>query len=251
MPSKILFLRGCPKMPTVFRNMLVRQWIWVVAAGVLAVATNRSFAAEWVHWFGDGSLDGFQVVSGTATYEVKDGVLVGTTVDGSPNTFLATNEPVADFELTFEVLVDDELNSGVQVRSHLSQEGDAAPEGSKKDRPLPAGRLFGPQCEIAINGTAGDFWDEARRTNWWSELTETSEVRTDEAKAAFKKGEWNAYRIVVDGDHYRSWVNGVATADFTQANDPEGHIGFQVHGIKQGTGPYTVRWRKVMFRPLN
>ena len=226
-------------------------WMWILVAGVLAMTQGSSMAAEWVHWFGDGSMEGFQIVSGTATYEVQDGVLIGTTVDGSPNTFLATAEPVGDFELSFEVLVDDELNSGVQVRSHLSAEGDEAPEGAKNGRPLPAGRLFGPQCEIAINGTAGDFWDEARRSNWWSELTETADIRTDEAKAAFQKGEWNAYRIVVKGDHYRSWVNDVPTADVQQPHDPEGHIGFQVHGIKQGTGPYSVRWRKVMFRTLD
>ena len=58
------------------------------------------------------------------------------------------------------------------------------------------------------------------------------------------------YRIVVKGDHYQSWVNGVLTADFSQPNDPEGHIGFQVHGIKKGSGPYSVRWRGVKFRTL-
>lgn len=228
----------------------------VVAAGVLLggcwePSGARATAAEWEAWFADGSLDGFQIVSGTATYEVKDGVLVGTTVEGSPNTFLTTADPVRNFELTFEVLVDDPLNSGVQVRSHLAREGDPVPEGAKQDRPLPAGRLYGPQCEIAINGTAGDFWDEARRLNWWSELTGTGAIRTAAAKAAFRKSEWNAYRIVVEGDHYRSWVNDVPAADFHQPHDPEGHIGFQVHGIKKGTGPYTVRWRKVMFRRLD
>jgi len=40
----------------------------------------------------------------------------------------------------------------------------------------------------------------------------------------------------------------VPTADFTQAGDPESDIGFQVHGIKGGTGPYSVRWRNVKFR---
>ncbi len=234
----------------------VRHLMCVVAMGctvVLAASSPSSaVAAEkdsgWVHWFGNGSLEGFQIVSGTATYEIKDGVLIGTTADGSPNTFLATAKPVGDFELTFEVLVDDELNSGVQVRSHLSKEGDGPEEGAQNA--LPPGRLFGPQCEIAINGTAGDFWDEARRGNWWSELTQTQGIRTDAAKAAFVKGEWNAYRIVVQGDHYRSWINDVPTADFHQPHDPEGHIGFQVHGIAKGTGPYSVRWRKVMFREL-
>ncbi len=202
----------------------------------------------WQEWFKDGLGDA-KIVSGTATYKVEDGVLVGTTVDGSPNTFLVKG-PFKDFELQFEVKVDDELNSGVQVRSHLAKEGDPAPEGSKNGKPLPPGRLYGPQCEIAINGTAGDFYDEARRGTWWSILTQTESVRSDAAKAAFKKGEWNHYRIVVQGDHYQSFVNGVKTADFKQPGDPEGMIGFQVHGIKKGSGPYSVRWRSVKLKTL-
>jgi len=205
----------------------------------------------WENWFADGKLDNFQVVSGVASYKVENGVLVGTTVEGSPNTFLATAKPCKDFELQFEVNVDDQLNSGVQVRSHIAKEGDPAPEGSKSGKPLPAGRLYGPQVEIAAVGTnSGDFYDEARRGTWWSILTKTEAVRTDAAKAAFKKGEWNHYRIVVKGDHYQSWINGVLTADFKQPHDPEGYIGFQVHGIKKGTGPFSVRWRNVKFRAL-
>ena len=87
---------------------------------------------------------------------------------------------------------------------------------------------------------------------WWSDVTKTTDsIRTDAAKQAFKKGEWNRYRIMVEGDRYRSWVNDVPTADFREPHDPEGHIGFQVHGIKKGTGPYSVRWRTVRFRELN
>lgn len=206
-------------------------------------------AQEVQHWFADGKLDNFQVVSGVATYKIENGVLIGTTVEGSGNTFLATKQTVKDFELEFEVMVDNELNSGVQVRSHIAKEGDPAPEGSK-GKPLPAGRLYGPQCEIAVNGTAGNFYDEARRGTWWSLLTNTEAVRTEAAKAAFIKGEWNAYKIVVKGDHYQSWVNNIVTADFKQPGDPEGHIGFQVHGIKKGTGPFSVRWRSVKFKAL-
>lgn len=86
--------------------------------------------APWQRWFADGGLDDFRIVSGSATYRVEDGVLVGTTTEGSPNTFLVTKDPVRDFELEFEVLVDDALNSGVQVRSHLAAEGET-PEGAR------------------------------------------------------------------------------------------------------------------------
>jgi hypothetical protein len=227
------------------------QVIAALAALVaLTLSTGAAWAAEtaWQKWFADGTLDDFQVVSGSATYRVEDGVLIGTTTEGSPNTFLATKKPLRDFEIEFEVNVDEQLNSGLQVRSHLGTGAEPLPWGFDK-KPPAAGRLYGPQCEIG-GGGSGDFYDEARKGTWWSELADARAVRTPEAKQAFKAGQWNAYRIVVQGDHYRSWINGVPTADFRQPNDPEGHIGFQVHGIKKGTGPYSVRWRNVRFRPL-
>lgn len=230
------------------RLLLAGAVISAALSFIALQAAEPNSAGGWQTWFKNG-LDGGRVVSGTASYQVENGVLVGTTVDGSPNSFLIKG-PYRDFELEFEVNVDDALNSGVQVRSRLAKEGEPAPKGAKKGKSLPVGRLYGPQCEIAINGTAGDFYDEARRAVWWSALTNTEAIRTDAAKAAFNRGEWNRYRIVVQGDHYWSWINGVPTADFRQSDDPEGYIGFQVHGIKPGSGPYSVRWRNVRFREL-
>lgn len=222
----------------------------LAAFSALTCSTVTTWAADpaWQKWFADGTLDDFQVVSGSATYRIEDGVLVGTTTEGSPNTFLATKKPLRDFEIEFEVLVDEQLNSGLQVRSHLGTGAEPLPWGFDK-RPPAAGRLYGPQCEIG-GGGSGDFYDEARKGTWWSILADAKAIRTPEATRAFKAGEWNAYRIVVQGDHYRSWINGTPTADFRQPHDPEGHIGFQVHGIKKGTGPYSVRWRNVRFREL-
>lgn len=230
----------------VIRSILVSAGASLLLAALSLQAADQKAVAGWQTWFKDG-LDGGKVVSGTASFKVEKGLLVGTTTEGSPNSFLLKG-PFKDFELEFEVKVDDELNSGVQVRSHVAKEGDPVPAGSKSGKALPAGRVYGPQCEIAVNGTAGDFYDEARRATWWSILTQTEGMRTEAAKAAFKRGEWNRYRIVVKGDHYQSFVNDVPTADFRQPNDPEGYIGFQVHGIKQGTGPFSARWRNVRFR---
>lgn len=230
---------------------ITRSFVVSAAAGVLLAAFSLQAAEKksgggWQTWFTDGLGDA-KVVSGTASYKAENGVLIGTTVDGSPNSFLIKG-PYRDFELEFEVKVDDQLNSGVQVRSHVMKAGDPMPPGTKAGKAHPPGRVYGPQCEISIDGNAGDFYDEARRATWWSLLTKTEAIRTDAAKAAFKKGEWNRYRIVVKGDRYQSWINGVPTADFRQGDDPEGYIGFQVHGIKKGTGPFSVRWRNVRFR---
>ncbi len=191
------------------------------------------------------NLDGWEVKGGTAKYEVKDGVIVGTTVEGSPNTFLCTKRDYADFVFEAEVLCDKELNSGFQIRSHVYTKD--TPQPSQPKRIRKAGEVFGYQCEVTVQakGTSGNFWDEGRFTKWHDNLTNRPPALT-----AFKDGQWNHYRIAAQGDRIRSWVNGVACADFRDATDKTGFIGLQVHGIKAGTGPYQVRWRNVRLREL-
>ena len=57
------------------RQSLVGGWLaGIVVAGIVSVWTGgAAVAAEasWTHWFADGSLDGFTIVSGTATYEIR------------------------------------------------------------------------------------------------------------------------------------------------------------------------------------
>jgi hypothetical protein len=201
----------------------------------LGVVCAIAPAAEegWVDLFDGKTLEGWTVRGGFANYKVDDGTIVGTTVEGSPNTFLCKGD-FKDFVLELEVLCDPKLNSGVQVRSHVYGE-----DSPKK------GVVYGPQCEIALreSGTAGRFYDEARRGVWICDLN-------PEAKTAFKDDGWNRYRIVVQGNRYRSWVNGVPASDFTDDMDSHGFIGLQVHGIAKGTGPYQVRWRHVRIKEL-
>ncbi|HEX4132791.1 MAG TPA: DUF1080 domain-containing protein, partial [Pirellulales bacterium] len=93
--------------------------------------------------------------------------------------------------------------------------------------------------------TSGNFWDEARQTRWLDDL-----AGKPGAEDAYKPGEWNHYKIVANGDHIRSWVNGTACADFHDSRDASGFIGLQVHGIKKGSGPYEVRWKNITIREL-
>ena len=61
----------------------------------------------WQNLFNGHSLDGWIQKNGTAKYEVTDGMIVGTTVEGSWNSFLCTEKEYSDFQLEFEVRVDD------------------------------------------------------------------------------------------------------------------------------------------------
>lgn len=213
-----------------------------LAGRLLTLAVGGAFclgparAAEldppWAPVFDGQSLQGLTLRNGTATYRVEDGCLVGRTSEGSPNSFLCTTASYADFELSFEVLVDDELNSGVQIRSASTAEF--------KDY-----RVHGPQVEIAVNGSAGCVYGEGLDTGWLSGPTSDPVKR-----GAFRRGEWNHYLVKASGPRIQTWVNGVPIVDFeeTTTGMKRGFIGFQVHGIARGAGPYEVRWRNIQIR---
>ena len=196
-----------------------------------AAPVDEAEESGFVPLFDGKSLDGWRKVGGRATYRVEDGCVVGKTSEGSPNSFLCTVKDYDDFELKFEVKVDDPLNSGVQIRSAAR----------------PDGVVNGPQVEIAINGTAGFIYGEGLKTGW------LSEDRTDpKAMAAFKKGEWNKYRVLAEGKSIKTWINEVPVANLVDEKTGmmSGFIGLQVHGIKKGSGPYEVRWRNLSLREI-
>jgi hypothetical protein len=214
--------------------------LMLILAAILSLAPAMAQGEGFRPLFDGKTLAGFTIRSGTATYKVEDGAIVGTTAEGSGNTFLTTDKEYGDFELTFEVKVDNALNSGVQIRSHVAPGNGFQPKLGGK---LPKDRLYGPQVEISTDGMAGRIYDEARRGRW----LDTKEP-TAETKGAFKKGEWNQYRVLAQGDRIQTWVNGIPIADVRDGEDAKGHIGLQVHGIARGSGPYQVRWKNLMIR---
>ncbi len=191
---------------------------------------DPALRGQWVDLFDGKTLNGWTQLNGTAKYAVEDGVIVGTAVQGSPNSFLCTDTFYGDFLLEFEVKVDSSLNSGVQVRSNSY-------------RGYQNGRVHGYQVEIATNGEAGFIYDEARR-GWLS-----TDRRDPAARAAFKDGQWNTYRVSCVGDRIRTWVNGVPVADVRDGMDDCGFIGLQVHGVS-GPGGQQVRWRNIRIKDM-
>lgn len=198
--------------------------------------SSFSFAADdgWRTLFNGKDLSGFTQLNGKAPFFVKDGCLVGKSVKGEPNSFLATTETFKDFILEFEVRCDTSLNSGVQFRSES----------------LPTyqnGRVHGYQCEIDPSDRAwsGGVYDEARR-GWLASLENNLE-----GQKAYKKHGWNKYRIEADGNMIRIWLNGVNTANLYDNETPEGFIAFQVHGIgnsKPWQEGKEIQWRNIRIK---
>jgi len=232
-------MRVCPNL-----KQLLPLWATIAVAATLAGTGSAADGEKMRPLFDGKSIEGWTRNGGTATYKVEDGMIVGTTTEGSANTFLCIG-PFSDFELELDVLCDVELNSGIQIRSHAYKKD--TPQPSQPNRIRKAGEVYGYQCEIAASerGTAGNFWDEGRHTRWHDDFADKPAARS-----ALKDGEWNHYRIVARGDHIQSWVNGVPCADFHDDMDASGFIGLQVHGIAAGSGPYQVRWKNIMIREL-
>jgi len=182
----------------------------VVSVGVALAAEPKS-EGKWQSLFDGKSLAGWEQHGGKAVYKVEDGAIVGHSVPNTQNSFLCTKERFGDFELVFEVKVDNALNSGVQIRSNIKEND----------------RVYG----------------EATGRGW------LSQERTK--KDAFKNGEWNGYRVLAKGANMKTWLNDQPIADLTDEESArEGLIGLQVHGVGKREEPLFVRWRNLKIRKL-
>ena len=207
--------------------------VFLMSAGSI-VAKDKAYKSI----FDGKTLKGWTQRNGTATYRIENEVIIGKTTEGSPNSFLCSDGVYGNFDLKFDVKVDDELNSGVQIRSQT--------RGGFK------GRVNGPQVEIESSGEkgaeAGYIYGEA--AGGWM---------TPKAKLIphkhFKDGEWNSYRVLAKDAQIKVWINGNLISDLTHdekfKSHPKGFIGLQVHGVGKKKGPYEVRWRKLKLKELD
>ncbi len=190
---------------------------------------------KWVSLFNGKDFSGW-VIRGEQVkndYRVEDRQVVGTSKPNSQNTFLCTEKEYTDFILELEVKVDTGMNSGIQFRSR------SLPEYKN-------GRVHGYQAEIDPSDRAwsGGLYDEAAR-GWLVDLK-----NNPQGQKAFKKFDWNKYRIEAEGTLVRIFLNGVKTTEFTDTIQTSGFIALQVHGT-QKERPMEVRWRNIRLAELS
>ncbi len=190
-----------------------------------ACATPEPLAPQSLALFNGRDLSGWREI-GDARWEVDGGELVGS-IGGGSQSFLATQAEYSDFVLELELCNELPGNSGIQVRSHQNDKG----------------RVYGYQIEVDPSERAwsGGLYDEGRR-GWLVNLEGRAEAR-----AAFRKGEWNRYRIELRGIRIRTWVNDISIVDTTDDADASGFIALQVHS---GNNTH-IRFRNVRLTPLD
>lgn len=91
---------------------------------LVSCATDPKVEDDWRDLFNGKDLTGWKPVAGTATFEVVDGVIEGSAVAGSPNTFLITEETFGDFILELDLKVEHMTsNSGIMARGQFDPAG--------------------------------------------------------------------------------------------------------------------------------
>ncbi|WP_273566332.1 3-keto-disaccharide hydrolase [Maribacter halichondriae] len=209
-----------------YKKIFALTWITILLIGC---AETKKDDIPWIEIFDGKTLNGWTQKGGEANYEVRDGMIVGSTVHDTPNSFMTTDKMYDDFILEFEYMVDSTMNSGVQIRSNSYPH--------YRD-----GRVHGYQIEIDPSDRAwsAGIYDEARR-GWLNPLTDNPE-----AQKAFKQNDWNHYRIEAIGDTIQTWINGVPAAHLIDDKTASGFIGLQVHSIpKENKAGTEIIWKNI------
>ncbi len=186
----------------------------------------------WIDLFDGKTLNGWGLKEAEAHFYVKDGMIVGDADYKTPNCYLVTDQLFDNFILELDFKVDSPLNSGVQIRSKEWEKdttimyrngGDLTQSPHKFTK----GTVVGYQIEIDPSDRAwtGGLYEVGGR-GWLVPLKDNPE-----AGKAYKKDDWNHFRIIADGNHIQTWINGVKAVDTHDDLWKTGFIGFQMHGV--------------------
>ncbi len=215
-----------------------------ICLAALALLPGLDASEEnWSVLFNGSNLEGWTERTKSGNFRVEDGVIVGTAKEGLGSTFLCSDADYGDFELEFETkLIDPELNSGVQIRSKTRE-----PKGKQKTGPV-----YGPQVEVSAGrgekSYSGNIYGQGMK-GWITPKDGRKQHNF------MKAGEWNHFRVLAVGDQITTWINGNKVITTTvpaelHSTHARGFIGLQLHGIKEGTGPYEAAWRNIRIREI-
>ena len=150
----------------------------------LLLFTVAASAQKKENLFNGKDLTGW-TIHGTEKWYAKDGLLICESGPDKQYGYLSTNKDYKNFILTLQFKQDADGNSGVFFRSKI-------PEGVK---------ISGWQAEVAPPGmhTGGIY--ESYGRGWLIQPK-------PEDEKYLKMGEWNTYKLKVDGDEVTTWLNG-------------------------------------------
>lgn len=194
----------------------------LVVAALAATVTLHAEEADFVPLFDGETLEGWKNPYEWGEAVVQDGEIH---LKGDRKWFLVTEKEFGDFVFEGEVrLPEGRANSGFMFRAHVEPN-----------------KVFGYQAEVDGDENrmwSGGLYDEGRRAWFISPKrgdAESEAAFKERSEGAFKRNEWNHYRITCKGNRIIIEVNGVVTTDIEDDLDASGVIGLQHHGERGQT----------------
>ena len=177
-------------------------------AADLNTLTKEEKAAGWRLLFDGKTYSGWTGMKGTplpeAYWEIKDGAL--RTVSGEHGLDLVTTRPYDDFELTFDVKILADGNSGLKYL--VRQEWSLNPD---KPSLQAVGHEYQVLDDATLKGEPG--WEKSSFGSFYLVYA------PDKDKKQSPFGEWNECRVIVDGDHVEHWLNGDKILEYQLGTD--------------------------------
>ncbi len=172
---------------------------------------------QWKPLFNKKNLDGW-FVRGKATWDVKDGIMIG---DGGMG-HIYTDVEVTDFEVKGTFRISENGNSGLYFRANPPEDN-------------PDGWPTGYEAQI-------DNHQEAH-TGWlWKPGNPTAKAK----KLITKDNEWFTMRVRMIGEHLQIWVNDELMTEYTDSDYKKGHFAIQGHNPGQ-----TIEIKELLYRDLS
>ncbi|MDF1851216.1 MAG: sulfatase-like hydrolase/transferase [Verrucomicrobiales bacterium] len=195
---------------------------------VLGLASLQ--ADEWIDLF-DGSTEGWTPRGEVETFEIVDGEVH---LHSTKNVWVVSDRKMTNFEVSVEVKLPEDaaetkLNTGLGFR--LTGE---------------SGKPKGYQCEIMepVPGKNGGVFGIGMG-GWLYPKNGEEKAFGEAIEGQIKRGEWNTYRVICQGNKIQTFVNGEPISTLEDDQSGEGSFGIQHHG-KGGM----IRFRNLKAREL-
>lgn len=180
---------------------------------------------DWKPLFNGHDLTGWKNV-GVEKWVAEDGTIHGTAVSKEYG-YLETDQDYKDFDLSMRFKCETLGNSGVFFRARF--------------KPGTTTIIQGPQFEIDCHygEHTGGVYDVGRGWIVWP---------NPEKEMVIRQHDWNEYLLVVRGNRYISYLNGVQLVDFTDPKNADeiGTIALQLHAGGGGA----MRFKDILIRDL-
>lgn len=174
-----------------------------------AIAADESKEKDgWTSLFNGKDLTGWKTPDPNPFWKAADGVLTGENDAAKKGSMLYTEGSYKDFEFEADARWKGEIDSGFMIRQKV------------KSKP-------GDNLQLQI-GVSRSLKKDMTGSFYVGGYPEAGQAK--EAAKLLKEGDWNSFRLVVQGDTVTVWINGKQASQYTDARFADaGPIGLQIH----------------------